>query len=129
MCLLPARRGHGSDQLAGNGVGPSLVAWLVACALWVASVGTLVSNAAFGPGQQGPVVGSLLLLHPAPPPALLTSFYLFLFGYAGFSLLHQLFPSCGKEGLLSSCRAQASHCGGFCACGDPRGTGFRNCDI
>ena len=101
-----------------------------ACALLMASVSTLVSNTALGPGLQGPVMGSVLLLHPAPhPPTLLTSFYLFLFGYAGFSLLHQLFSSCDKEGLLFSCSAQASHCGGFSHCGAPRCTSFRNCDI
>ena len=128
MCLLPAHRATVQTNCR-QWCGSQPCGLACACALWVASVGTLVSNAALGPGQQGPVVGSLLLLHPAPPPALLASFYLFLFGYAGFSLLRQLFPSCGKEGLLSSCRAQASHCGGFCPCGAPWGTGFRNCDI
>ena len=26
------------------------------------------------------------------------------------------FSSCGSQGLLSSCRVRASHCGGFCCC-------------
>ena len=30
--------------------------------------------------------------------------------------VHRLFPSCGKQGLLSSCGAQASHCCGFSFC-------------
>ena len=93
-----------------------------ACALWMVSVSTR-------PGLQCPVMGSVLLLRPAPPPTLLTEFYLFLWGYAGFSLLRQFFSSCGKEGLLSSYSAQASHCGGFSCCRAPRCTGFRNCDI
>ena len=40
--------------------------------------------------------------------------YLFLFGCAGSSLM--LFSSCSKQGLLSSCGVQASHCGGFSCC-------------
>ena len=28
----------------------------------------------------------------------------------------QVFPSCGKQRLLSSCGVQASHCGGFSCC-------------
>ena len=28
-----------------------------------------------------------------------------------------LFSSCSKWGLLSSCRVQAAHCGGFSCCG------------
>ena len=31
--------------------------------------------------------------------------------------LHGLFSSCGEQGLLSSCGAWASHCGGFSCCG------------
>ena len=38
---------------------------------------------------------------------------LFIFGCAGSSLLHGLFSSRGKQGLLSSCGVWASHCGGF----------------
>ena len=37
-------------------------------------------------------------------------------GCAGSSLLHRFFSSCGEWGLLSSCCARASHCGGF-SCG------------
>ena len=40
--------------------------------------------------------------------------YLFNFGCAGSALLHGL--SCGEQGPLSSCSAQASHCGGFSCC-------------
>ena len=36
----------------------------------------------------------------------------FIFSCAGSSLLQGLFSSCGKWDLLSSCSAQASHCGG-----------------
>ena len=43
----------------------------------------------------------------------LKMFYLFIFGYAGSSLLHRLFSSCGKQELLCGCGAQASHCGFF----------------
>ena len=40
-----------------------------------------------------------------------------MFGWAGSWLLHAgFFSSCGHQGLLSSCRARASHCGGF-SCG------------
>ena len=35
---------------------------------------------------------------------------------AALGLCKQAFSSCGEQGLLSSCGAQASHCGGFC-CG------------
>ena len=34
-------------------------------------------------------------------------------GWAGSSLLHRLFSSCNKWGLLSSTSAHASHCGSF----------------
>ena len=51
-------------------------------------------------------------------PSMLYNFiYLFTFGYAGSSLLGGLFSRCGGQGLLSSCNAQASHCGGFSCCG------------
>ena len=41
-----------------------------------------------------------------------------IFGCAGSSLLYaQAFSSCGKQGLLSSCSAWASHWGGFSCCG------------
>ena len=39
--------------------------------------------------------------------------YLFIFGSAGFSLLHGLVSNCGEWEPLSSCGVQASHCGGF----------------
>ena len=42
--------------------------------------------------------------------------HLFIFGCAGSSLLRGLFSSSGEQGLLSSCGAQASHCGGFSGC-------------
>ena len=45
------------------------------------------------------------------------SFYLFIFGCAGSSLLCGLFFSCSKWGLLSSSGAWASHCGSFSYCG------------
>ena len=35
---------------------------------------------------------------------------------AGSLLLHTTFSSCGEQGLLSRCGAQASHHGGFCCC-------------
>ena len=44
-------------------------------------------------------------------------FSLFIFGCAGSSLLHRLFSSCGKWGLLSTCGVQDSHFGGFFCCG------------
>ena len=43
-------------------------------------------------------------------------FYLFIYGYAGSSLLHRLFSSCGKQGIRSSCRARASHRSGSSCC-------------
>ena len=42
--------------------------------------------------------------------------YLSIFGHTGSSLLHELFSSCSEQGLLSSCGAWASHCGGFSCC-------------
>ena len=42
--------------------------------------------------------------------------FLFIFGRAGASLLHELFASCGEQGLLSSCAGQASHCRGSSCC-------------
>ena len=42
--------------------------------------------------------------------------YLFSFGCAVSSLLYRLSSSCGERGLLSSCSAGASHCGGFSCC-------------
>ena len=39
--------------------------------------------------------------------------YLFIFGCTA---VHRLFPSCGKQGLLSSSGAQASHSCGFSCC-------------
>ena len=39
--------------------------------------------------------------------------HLLTFGRAGSLLPRRLFSSCGDRGLLSSCRVQASHCGGF----------------
>ena len=42
--------------------------------------------------------------------------YLSVFGSAGSSLLHRLFSSCSKQGLLSNCDVRASHCGGCCCC-------------
>ena len=55
--------------------------------------------------------------------------YLFVFGCAGSSLLHRLFSSCGEPGLLPSCGARASHCGGFSCCrAQALGTvGFSSC--
>ena len=34
-------------------------------------------------------------------------------GCTGSWLLRGIFSSCGQQGLLSSCGARASHCGGF----------------
>ena len=39
-------------------------------------------------------------------------FYLFLVAL-GLGCCAQAFSSCGEQGLLSSCGAWASHCGGF----------------
>ena len=41
-------------------------------------------------------------------------YWFIYFGCAESSLLRGLFSICGEQGLLSSCSAQASHCGGFC---------------
>ena len=38
-------------------------------------------------------------------------------GYAGSSLVHGIFSSCGKTGATLSCGAQASHFNGFSCCG------------
>ena len=40
-----------------------------------------------------------------------------MYACTGSSLLHRFFYSCSKQGLVSSCRVQASHCGGFSCCG------------
>ena len=45
--------------------------------------------------------------------------YSFIFGCNMSSLLHGLFSRCGERGLLSGCRAQASHFGGFSCCDAP----------
>ena len=45
---------------------------------------------------------------------LIISLFIYLFcTVLGSSLLRRLFSSCGEWGLLSSCGAQASHCGDF----------------
>ena len=44
-------------------------------------------------------------------------FLKFIFGCAGSLLLHRLFSSCSKQGLLSSCGVQDSHCSGS-SCGE-----------
>ena len=41
---------------------------------------------------------------------------LFIYGCAGPLLLHGLFSSYSEQGLLFSCRMQASHCCGFSCC-------------
>ena len=60
----------------------------------------------------------------------LKTVYLFIFGCAG-SLLVWAFSSCSEWGLLSSCGAQSSHCGGFsCYRAQALGhTGFSSCDV
>ena len=47
---------------------------------------------------------------------LILKIILFLFGCAKSLLLLGHFSSCGKQGLLSSCGARASHCSGFSCC-------------
>ena len=42
--------------------------------------------------------------------------YLFIYGYAGSSLLLRLFSRYNEEGLFCHCGAPASHCGGFSCC-------------
>ena len=48
------------------------------------------------------------------------NFFLRIFIYLFLAVLiftaAQAFISCSKQGLLSSCSAQASHCGGFSCC-------------
>ena len=59
-------------------------------------------------------------------------YYLFIFGCAGFSLLHGLFPGCSEQGLLSSCSGQASHFRGSSCCrahSGSRGVGFSSCSV
>ena len=48
---------------------------------------------------------------------------------AGSSLLHELLPSYGEQGLLSSCGARASHRCGFSGCGAQAlgHSGFSSC--
>ena len=43
-------------------------------------------------------------------------FFIYSFLVALSVAVHRLFPSCGKQGLLSSCSARASHCYGFSCC-------------
>ena len=58
-------------------------------------------------------------------------FYLLIFSYPGSSLLCGLFSSYVKQGLLSSCGAWASHCGGFSYYGAQTlgYMGFSSCDM
>ena len=51
-----------------------------------------------------------------PPSFFFFLIYLFVFGFPGSSMLHGLFSSYGERGLLCSCSAGASHCGGFSRC-------------
>ena len=53
--------------------------------------------------------------HSVPPSCHLFS-CLFL-AVLGLCCCAQAFSSCGEQGLLCSCCAQASHCGGFSCCG------------
>ena len=52
-------------------------------------------------------------------------FHLFTFGFSGSLLLPRLFSGCGKQGLLSSCSGQASHCGVFSCRGAEGSRAFR----
>ena len=58
-------------------------------------------------------------------------FFYFIFGHSGSSLLWGLFFSCSRQGLLSSCSIQASHCSGFSCCGAQvlGSTGFNCCHM
>ena len=51
-----------------------------------------------------------------PTFALFIDNFIYLFGCAAYSLLHRLFSSCGKQGLLSSCCVWASSGSGFLCC-------------
>ena len=64
------------------------------------------------------------LMNPKPFPC-----SLFIWGCAGSALLRVSFSSCGEQGLLSGCVAEASHFGGFSCCSArPLGhTGFSSC--
>ena len=58
--------------------------------------------------------------------------YVFIvFGCAGSLLLHRLFSNFSKEGFLSACGVQASHCGGFSCWGAQAlgHLGFSSCDL
>ena len=44
-------------------------------------------------------------------------FYLFIFSCAESCCFAGFFSSCGEQGLLSSCDARVSRCGGFSCCG------------
>ena len=44
------------------------------------------------------------------------NWYLFLLAALGLTCYAWPFSSCCKRGLLSSCHALASHCGGFSCC-------------
>ena len=44
-------------------------------------------------------------------------FYLFIFSCAESCCFAGFFSRCGEQGLLSSCDARVSHCGGFSCCG------------
>ena len=61
-------------------------------------------------------IGSLLITPTAvsltQAPLSFKFIYLFIFGCARSSVLHMGFPHCSKQGLLFSCGAQASQCGG-----------------
>ena len=42
--------------------------------------------------------------------------YLFIFGCARSSLLHELFSSCSEQDQPFNCHMQASYCHGFACC-------------
>ena len=57
------------------------------------------------------------------------NFYVFIFGCAGSLMLCGLRAGCHERGLLSSCSAWASRCGGFslCRAWAPGPVGFSSC--
>ena len=71
---------------------------------------------------------SQVLIPTGFPQILQRAFFFFFFAALSLHCYMGTFSSCGEQGLLSGCSAQASHCGAFSCCREqalePR---FRNC--
>ena len=78
--------------------------------------------------QLTPTPRSQVLIPTGFPQILQKAFFFFFFAALSLHCYMGTFSSCGEQGPLSRCSAQASHCGAFSSCREqalePR---FRNC--